>query len=376
MNQTRQPERLDKWLKLGSGDTKPDGVMIEHSDLSPYPVFGGNGVMGWAAQTNANGENIIIGRVGANCGCVHYYNGKCWITDNALYTKEHRRDYDKRFMALTLQSIGLERLRSKTGQPLVSQGPIHALKVKIPPLPEQMTIANALLLWSGAIEKTERLILVKNQHLSHLREHHLTKPKQFTRIKLKAATRECTVRNGKRLGREAIMAVTKEVGLRPMREETIAATIDRYKVVRPKAFAYNPMRLNIGSIAISSFDDDVLVSPDYVVFECDEAKLLPGYLNHLRRTRLWAGHFEAAGSGGVRIRIYYDDLAAFAFPLPPLSEQARVLAVLDAGVAEIETLVHYLTALKTQKRGLMQKLLTGLWRVKLPSPIETEASSC
>lgn len=229
---------------------------------------------------------------------------------------------------------------------------------------EQDSIASLLREWHSAIEKTERLIVAKNQLISHLREHLLAKPMQSRRVKLKAVTQESTARNGKRLGREAVMAVTKQVGMRPMREETIAAAIDRYKVVRPQAFAYNPMRLNIGSIAMSSFDDDVLVSPDYVVFECDAAKLLPSYLNHLRRTRLWASHFEAAGSGGVRIRIYYDDLGAFAFPLPSLAEQERVLAVLDAGVSEIETLQRYLAALKTQKHGLMQKLLTGQWRVK------------
>lgn len=167
-----------------------------------------------------------------------------------------------------------------------------------------------------------------------------------------------------RLGREAIMAVTKQSGMRPMREDTIAAAIDRYKIVRPNAFAYNPMRLNIGSIAMSSFRDDVLVSPDYVVFECDESKLLPGYLNHLRRTRLWASYFEAAGSGGVRIRIYYDDLGAFSFWLPEPEAQQRIVALLDACAAEIETLERYRSAVLEQKRGLMQKLLTGQWRVR------------
>lgn len=258
-------------------------------------------------------------------------------------------------------------MSGSAGQKRVPAEFLRSYSIQLPPLGEQRRIIEVVSEWDSAIEKTQRMVVAKSQRLSHLREHHLTKPNQSGRIKLKTATRESTARNGKLLGREAIMAVTKQVGMRPMREETIAADINRYKVVRPQAFAYNPMRLNIGSIAISSFDEDVLVSPDYVVFECDEAKLLPGYLNHLRRTRLWASHFEAAGSGGVRIRIYYDDLGAFAFPLPSLSEQHRVLSVLDASVTEIETLEHYVAALKTQKRGLMQKLLTGQWRVKLES---------
>ncbi len=105
--------------------------------------------------------------------------------------------------------------------------------------------------WDAAIEKTERLIAAKSQRSSHLREHHLTKPQQSSRIKLKVSSPANPQRaTASALDREAIMAVTKQVGLRPMREETIAAAIDRYNVVRPTTFAYNPIRLNIGSIAI------------------------------------------------------------------------------------------------------------------------------
>lgn len=264
-----------------------------------------------------------------------------------------RVDYWKRFAG------------SSRKDPNITKGDVADFPVPNIPIHKQHDSVHILALWNAAIEKTERLIAEKNQFLSHLREHHLTKPIRSRQLRLNAVTHESTARNGKRLGRDAIMAVTKQDGMRPMREETIAAVIDRYKVVKPNAFAYNPMRLNIGSIAMSSFGNDVLVSPDYVVFECDETKLLPGYLNHLRRTRLWASHFESAGNGGVRIRIYYDDLGAFAFPLPSIPEQQRLLAVLDAGVSEIETLERYLTALQKQKRGLMQKLLTGQWRVKI-----------
>jgi len=250
----------------------------------------------------------------------------------------------------------------------ISQEDIMGLEVAVPGFDEQCAIVQVLVVWDAAIEKTERLVVLKRLQHSYFANRYLTYPPGAVRTRLSCVTRESIARNGERFDREAIMAVTKISGLRPMREETIAAAIDRYKVVRPRAFAYNPMRLNIGSITMSSFDHDVLVSPDYVVFECDESKLLPGYLNHLRRTRAWASHFESAGSGGVRIRIYYDDLAAFAFWLPPVEEQQRIVRLLDAHVQEIETLERYLDALKRQKRGLMQKLLTGQWRIKVPEP--------
>jgi hypothetical protein len=68
---------------------------------------------------------------------------------------------------------------------------------------------------------------------------------------------------------------------------------------------------------MSPFDRDVLVSPDYVVVECDDSKLLPSYLQHLRHSHKWRRHFELAGNGSVRARIYYDDLGRFTFLLPP-----------------------------------------------------------
>lgn len=273
------------------------------------------------------------------------------------------------FLACQIQSVHaksyfLSCAKQTTNLASINSSQIKKLPLLLPPLSEQRAIVQAVTLWDAAIEKTERLITAQSLRLNYLREHNLSKPKQSIRAKLHAVTHESTARNGKRLGREAIMAVTKQSGMRPMREETIAASIERYKIVRPNAFAYNPMRLNIGSIAMSSFDDEVLVSPDYVVFECHDNKLLPGYLNHLRRTRLWASYFEAAGSGGVRIRIYYDDLGAFSFWLPEPDVQQRVVALLDACAAEIETLERYRSALQEQKRGLMQKLLTGQWRVR------------
>jgi type I restriction enzyme S subunit len=162
------------------------------------------------------------------------------------------------------------------------------------------------------------------------------------------------------------MGVNKLHGMIPMKDHVRAADLSRYKIVRPGAFAYNPMRLNIGSIAQNDRGRDVLVSPDYVAFETDADALLPAYFDHLRRTSIWGRFVKTAGSGGVRVRIYFEDLSDFVLELPPVEEQARIVEALDTTRREIAILEQQRDALVKQKRGLMQKLLTGEWQVSAP----------
>jgi type I restriction enzyme, S subunit len=54
------------------------------------PVYGGNGCMGTHNEANAEGLVIVIGRVGAHCGNVHFVNGKVWVTDNAISLQAKR----------------------------------------------------------------------------------------------------------------------------------------------------------------------------------------------------------------------------------------------------------------------------------------------
>lgn len=282
---------------------------------------------------------------------------------------EAHRDYVYQQLRYRYESI---RALSNTGsQENLNAELIREIAFPLPALDEQKAIAKALVVWDTAIQKTEQLIAAKERQLGRLRDDRLRNPDSALPVTLREVTKALTKRNGTSLGRDAIMAVAKQVGMRPMREETIAANIERYKLVPSNAFAYNPMRLNIGSIAISPFDCDVLVSPDYVVFACDESKLLPGYLQHLRHSQKWKSHFEVAGNGSVRVRIYYDDLGRFPFLLPPIDLQARLVRLLDAASREIDLLREYAGALRTQQRGLMQKLLTGQWRL----PVNEEAAT-
>lgn len=128
------------------------------------------------------------------------------------------------------------------------------------------------------------------------------------RVQLGDVTEECTSRLGKNLRSAPIKGVSKADGIVPMEERLIGKDTARYKLVSPACFAYNPMRINIGSIARWTGDGDVLVSPDYVVFRCldnSESGLSPDYLDQFRSSVQWENFVTGSGDGGVRIRLYY-----------------------------------------------------------------------
>lgn len=155
------------------------------------------------------------------------------------------------------------------------------------------------------------------------------------------------------------MGVSKVLGIVPMEERIVASDIARYKLVRKDWFAYNPMRLNIGSIARWHGDADILVSPDYVVFQCrdePDSGIAPSYLDHFRQSAAWDAFVSEGGDGGVRVRIHYKDIARLELALPARAEQQKIadcLSSLDELIAAQQRKVE---ALKTYKRGLMQQL--------------------
>jgi type I restriction enzyme S subunit len=249
---------------------------------------------------------------------------------------------------------------------------------------EQQAIAHVLSAWDRGIRQLSDLIAAKLRFKQGLMHQLLTGRRRFKEfgdewqtVLLKDVAEECEERNRGRLRTDSVMAVKKAEGIVPMRERTIAADIDRYSVVKKDYFAYNPMRLNIGSIARWSGDRDVLVSPDYVVFHCkkptdDRPAIDTGFLDQYRRSSLWERYVTSSGNGSVRVRIYFSDLGGMKLNLPSMAEQRKITAALNAADREIDFLRKELDALKTQKKGLMQKLLTGQVRVKVAPELNAQ----
>lgn len=240
----------------------------------------------------------------------------------------------------------------------------------IPPRNEQQKIADILGKWDEALEKLDALIEAKDRRRKALTQRLLSGRKRlkgftgkWTRVQLRELAENVADQNKGRMGTTSLYGVTKSGGVVPMREHVKGESFARCKRVETDWFAYNPMRINIGSIARWQGAETVMVSGDYVVFRCKEERLSPAYLDHLRKSWMWESFVTRGGNGSVRIRIYFADLGEFSFLCPPVEEQRSIAAILDACDDELRLLRLQRAAIERQKRGLMQRLLTGKIRV-------------
>jgi len=108
-----------------------------------YPVYGGNGILGYSDEFNME-KGIIIGRVGAYCGSVFVENGKCWVSDNAIKV-ENRNNSDLNYLYYLLSSLRLNNRSIGTSQPLLTQGILNSIQVNIPSKDIQTKVAEILL---------------------------------------------------------------------------------------------------------------------------------------------------------------------------------------------------------------------------------------
>jgi type I restriction enzyme S subunit len=103
----------------------------ESSEGGSVPIYGGNGILGYTVQSNADGMSIIIGRVGAYCGSLYIENKPIWITDNALSAKPKNGRYTS-YLFYLLKSLNLNQMAEGSSHPLITQTLLNTIEVIIP----------------------------------------------------------------------------------------------------------------------------------------------------------------------------------------------------------------------------------------------------
>ena len=128
-----------------------------------------------------------------------------------------------------------------------------------------------------------------------------------------------------------------------------------YKIVELNDFAYNPARINVGSIARLKDWSKGIVSPMYICFRTT-GSLIPEYLEHFFNTNRFQIELNKRLEGSVRQCLSYEGLCNISIPLPSLKEQEIIVDHIGSIVKKIEVENQILALLQAQKSFLLQKL--------------------
>ena len=141
-----------------------------------YPVYGGNGIIGYCNNPLLEKTTIIVGRVGEYCGNVFKTQEKSWVTDNAMLVSEVLlNDFDINFWSVMLNSLHFNHYSDSTGQPKITQGGIGAITVVYPKsVVEQTAIADILSKVDDAIVSVQNSIAAAERLKKSLMQNLLT----------------------------------------------------------------------------------------------------------------------------------------------------------------------------------------------------------
>lgn len=156
-------------------------------------------------------------------------------------------------------------------------------------------------------------------------------------------------------------SISNEFGFIPQNEQfenggTMSNADKRmYYIVTPDSFAYNPARINVGSIGYDDLNKDVIVSSLYVVFKTDDNTHNP-FLNYWFKTPMFKKMIELYQEGGVRLYFFYDKLCSCHFRRPSLKEQQRIASYFRSLDKQISLQEKRLEKLKQIKAACLDKM--------------------
>ena len=139
------------------------------------------------------------------------------------------------------------------------------------------------------------------------------------------------------------------------------ADVDKtaYNIVPPNSFAYNPARINVGSIGYYAGTENVIVSSLYVVFQTADY-VEDGFLWHWFKSTHFPKWIERLQEGSVRLYFYYDKLIQCEMKMPSLEEQKKIGKYFD-------NLDHLITLhqrkcdeLQKLKKFMLQNMFTNI----------------
>ena len=373
MKEMKQYTIAEICSRLSSGKGIPASKV---TPTGPYPVIGGNGVRGYTDSFNFDGECAIIGRQGANCGNVRYFQGKAYMTEHAIVAIGNENANTK-YLACLFSLMHLGNLSAQSAQPGLSVQTLSKQIIYLPEISTQNQIADIIKSLDKKIELNNRINHNLEEQAQALYKSWFVDfepfkdgkfveselgmiPEGWKVMELKDVTTERRTKVGNMTNIKVLspvntgqLVLSEEYFTKQVYSESIA----KYLIVEPKDFAYNPARINIGSIGQNEFEFVGCVSPVYVVFRCED-----GY-NHFfdlyRRTNAFKEEVVSRSIGGVRQTLGYQDLSLIKVIYPTREVVEGFNEVYSRILLTKNHLRHETESLRQTLNSLLPRLISG-----------------
>lgn len=376
----------------------PLSVEVRAQMSGEYAYYGPTGILDWLEDYRVEGDFALIGEDGD-----HFIEpskkpqtlrvtGQFNVNNHAhLVAAGEACSVDWFFNFFRHRDISHSLTRQGAGRFKLTKAALEKLPILLPPLPEQHKIAEILRTWDEAIQKLEALRAAKLRRHRALTHSLVFGTRQLDRFRttdevaahrwftlpatwgikpIGKLAREISERNGDGEQHE-VLSCSKYDGfvrsLEYFKKQVFSADLSGYKKIWRGDFGFPSNHVEEGSIGLQNLTDVGVVSPIYTVFRFAPDKVDGNYAFAVLKTGLYRHIFEVSTSASVDRRgsLRWSEFSKLPFPVPSLVEQRAIAEVLRTAHTDLDALNSEIEALTRQKRGLMQKLLTGEWRVNL-----------
>ena len=358
-----------KNLRLGDVITLKRGYDLPTADRNGngnVPIVSSSGIIDYHDEAKAQAPGVITGRYGT-VGEFFYLNEPFWPLNTTLYVRDFKGN-NPYFIYYFLQTLHFTRYSDKTSVPGVNRNDLHRIKVKLPPLAEQRRIAGILGAWDEAISLTGRLIEAKQRRKQGLMQRLLTGSArlpgfegEWREVRLDQVAKVImgqspSSENYNGTG-QGIPLIQGNADIEDRRTAPRNFTTEITKQCKVGDIILS-VRAPVGETALSVHDACIGRGVCAIRATNLDNKFLYQLLVFIEPA------WDRYAQGSTFTAINSSDIKQFRLSVPSASDEQRAIAaVLQTADEAIALLERKLAALRRQKQGLMQRLLTGQVRV-------------
>ena len=233
-------------------------------------------------------------------------------------------------------------------------------KHAVPTIENQIKIARFLDLIEKRIQTQIKIIGDYNSLKKGIIQHIFNVNYEFPNVHLKAVLKEISQKNKNRDNID-VLSVSNSLGFIKQSEqfedrEIASADTSNYKIVNKNEYAYNPARINVGSIARLQSCDCGIVSPMYTVFKTDISKISYEYFDLFLQSSTFQKQLNQKLEGSVRQCLTFASMQNILIELPPLEMQIEISEKMKFIDSKIKIESDYLNLLKTEKEYLLKNM--------------------